>query len=127
MADEKISAMPGATEMDDADVFPIVQGGVNKKCTRGILLTAAPGGDITVRNSNNTASLTLQDDSIMSLAGPSVSITIDVDANITLASNGQMFMLNSDGSILISPALPASDPGNPGQLYAVAGVVHISL
>jgi len=46
MADTKISAMAAATEVLNADVVPIVNGGANFKATRQLLLTAGTGEDI---------------------------------------------------------------------------------
>jgi hypothetical protein len=45
---EKISAMPSATQMNNADVLPIVQGGVNKKITRDVFLTANGTDDLAI-------------------------------------------------------------------------------
>ncbi len=49
MADERISAMPAATEVLQVDVVPIVQGGVNKKTSKQILLEAATGEEVAFR------------------------------------------------------------------------------
>jgi len=48
MADEKISAMTAASQMANADVMPIVQGGANLKATKLQLLTGASGEDLTL-------------------------------------------------------------------------------
>lgn len=49
MADEKISAMAAATQCANADVLPLVQGGVNKKVSRQVLLLGAPAEDIDIQ------------------------------------------------------------------------------
>ena len=46
MADEKISAMPAATSVGNADLLPIVQGGVNKRATKILFLTQSTGEPI---------------------------------------------------------------------------------
>ncbi len=43
MADEKISAMTGASAMANADVMPILRLGVNNKITRNAFMVAAAG------------------------------------------------------------------------------------
>ncbi len=39
MADEKISALPAASSVADADIAPIVQGGTNKKSAMSVIKT----------------------------------------------------------------------------------------
>lgn len=46
MPDLKISAMPVATHVANADISPIVQGGNNISASRAEMLTAAPGESI---------------------------------------------------------------------------------
>lgn len=48
MADVKISAMPAAPDVLDADVFPTVQAGVNFKATRPKFLTGQAGLELTI-------------------------------------------------------------------------------
>jgi len=48
MPDQKISDLAAATSTANADLLPTVQGGVNKKATRAIVLTGAPGEDMTM-------------------------------------------------------------------------------
>jgi len=45
MADTKISDMAAATEVLNAEVVPIVQGGVNKKCAASVFFVSAAGED----------------------------------------------------------------------------------
>lgn len=57
-----------------------------------------------------------------------VNIALSTNAGLTIGNN---FTADVDGNInavgTVTFELPTSDPGVPGQLYSVAGVVHISL
>lgn len=96
MADEKISDMPGTSEVSNSDILPIVQGGVNKQCGKSSFLQAAPGESITIASADG-----------------SVSVRIDTDGTLRITTNGVMFL---DG-------LPTSDPGNPGQWFVAGNVL----
>lgn len=48
MPDTKISAMPSAASVLNADLVPIVQAGINDKATKALLLTGGAGEDIII-------------------------------------------------------------------------------
>jgi hypothetical protein len=55
MPDTKISAMTAAASILDADLVPIVQGGVNKKATKQQVLMGGAGEDIALQGSAGQA------------------------------------------------------------------------
>ena len=59
MPDEKISQMPAAVSVSDADLLEIVQGGTNKKITRGLLKSTSTA-DLSDFNTNADARITLK-------------------------------------------------------------------
>lgn len=60
------------------------------------------------------------------LSDQSQSASVDFQNRVLLDTNGGTQMLLWGGGINM-PQLPTSDPGNPGQLYQLAGVVHVSI
>jgi len=52
MADTKISGLPAATSIGNADVIPCVNGAATKKVTKQLFLTALGGEDITIKSSS---------------------------------------------------------------------------
>ena len=83
MADEKISAMPPATQLNDADVIPIVQGGVNKTVTRSVFL-AAPALEV------------------IDLSAGGTTLGIDIVGNLqaVLNAGAEFEVIHSSGSII---------------------------
>lgn len=65
-----ITAMVAATQLANADVFPIVQSGANLKCTRPVFLSAIPGEAIS-----------------MSAGGCNITIANDGAAEVLLPTN----------------------------------------
>jgi hypothetical protein len=117
MADQKISAMPAATQVNDSDIVPIVQGGANKSATRAKMLTAAPGVQISLVGSDSSA------------------VQVSPDGTISvLNSAGGLVQVAPDGSIVISSATGVINVGslstvNPhvvGQLFRTGTALQVS-
>jgi hypothetical protein len=69
------SAFPSATHISNTDTCAVVQGGVNKKCPRSMLLISATGEDLTLRSQLGT--LTVADlGSIIAVCGPGQAVTL---------------------------------------------------
>lgn len=62
MADTKISAMTAATFVLNADVVPIVQGGVNLKSSRALFLTGSATEDIQLKGASGQKAQIVPDD-----------------------------------------------------------------
>jgi hypothetical protein len=83
MASEKISDMPAATQLNDADLIPIVQGGANLSVTRPIFniapsgesLTFSAGGSGMVMDSGGFVSTSLASTTSFTVKGPSGTLT----------------------------------------------------
>jgi len=142
MADMKISAMPAATQIANADIMPIVQGGANKKCTRQLMLTAAVGEDITILGASGqvinifsdsgATTLVLDDgggcvwtsDSMQFLSGGGGSSSFDMLATgdiafVSPAGTEIKLDANAGGAVLIL----APNVGGPSSLIDANGVV----
>jgi hypothetical protein len=108
MADEKISAMPAATDVNNVDLIPIVQGGVNMSATRALLLTSA----------SETIGLSQGD-------GGVVELTDDGLINVQ-DSDGVGFMSDVLSHFILTATPPTSDPHVVNAIYTLAGVLHVS-
>ena len=92
MADEKISAMAAATEVANADIMPIVQGGVNLSATRELLLTAAPASYIHLVGNDGTSALTID-------SGNTGSLVCAGDVSMSSTPAGALIYADTAGSI----------------------------
>lgn len=122
MADMKISAMTGASEVGNADDIPIVAGGANFKATRDQLLSAATGEHIFVTGvagftaglqdstTNNQINVSgsvgiMSCDTSIVTGGPTRTTGIECDAldniNITLKDLATLFISDVGGNNFI--------------------------
>lgn len=142
MPDTKISAMPPASFVTAADYFPIVQSGVNLRCTRNQILRGHTGEAIAlVTNSGFDAGYDSADNyqinvapagtcDIVAAASAIVAITGAGACTIGAASgqilellnsNGSFIRLDADGTITLDTSVPAKvlhlyyTPGTPGD------------
>lgn len=96
MANQKITDMTAATVAGPTDVFPIVQGGVNKKQTRPVFLTAQAGDVIEIKQGGTTIGINASGDVFIQIASGKVlqilsaglaGFTIDTGENVYVAAN----------------------------------------
>jgi hypothetical protein len=87
MPNEKISAMPAATSVSNADVLPIIQGGVNKKATKAVLLTPPPGEHLYLFTANGHFIDLAPDGSFLFFNG-AASISVSAAGVVTLNGAG---------------------------------------
>lgn len=116
-----ISAMPAATVFADTDVFPIVQGGINKKCTRTVFMTAGPGELVAIGAGGSTFTIAVDGSTVLNgntlflntSFGPTLSV--DVNGEVTIAAyNGfPLHLVAGAFSIDMDPVTGISFDGVP--------------
>lgn len=115
MANEKISAMPAATEVVDTDLVPIVQAGINKKATRQMLLTGSNNAPILLRGSSGQFagiqagifSIQIRDDGFLSITFPGGTIQSDSAGNLILHGS-TVAILSISGAVTIGQDIGGS-------------------
>jgi len=111
MADTKISAMSVAGIVEDADILPIVGGGVNAACTRPIFLTSGLATNIGLTTSPGMTSFVTVDsgDSIIECKdNGEIEIHFAAGLDMTHAVNGGGMLVDAAGGVTIVPG-----GGNP--------------
>jgi len=94
MASQKISAMPAATTLADADLVPVVQGGVNKKAPYSLLQEQATK----VPSSGLLGTLT-NDNAAAGVVGEVISLDVLIADEVALTSN----VITDLGTIVLTP------------------------
>lgn len=115
MADVKISALPDATSVADADLIPIVQGGVTKVATKAELLaahatTASVGAAVDVeaalaRDATNLLTGFIPDARIPAAIARDTEVAALVNAEAVLARNASSLTSGIVADILIAPTI----------------------
>ena len=107
MADIKISALPPATEMLNADELPIVTGGVTSRIRKDIFLTAALTEDIYltaqvgqlvgISGFTGSAGVTVTDDDVITATAPS-----EVSFNVSGGGGQSQILMEASVGIVIT-------------------------
>jgi hypothetical protein len=96
MPSEMISSMPDATNMENTDVLPIVQSGLNKKITRPILLTSPTGQTIALVSGTSTVEIDNTQDITISA---DLTNTISIDSGLI-----SVLFVDGAGNVTLGPA-----------------------
>lgn len=111
MADTKISDMAAATAVADADLIPIVQGGVNLSATRALLLSGDGAENVAlVAGSGSNAAVRNTDFSNVLVIPESGQVQLLAGTSILLHTVGQIRLQSDGGQNVVDWTDPT--PGN---------------
>lgn len=135
MANEKISAMPNASAMADADLVPGVQGGANVKFSGSQIKTyaggatgatgpAGPAGATGATGATGPASLTVTDGSTTVASVTELSFS---GATVSNGGAGVADVAISGGGLTVNPAVtPTVGGGQSGAAQLSGGVTFVN-
>lgn len=98
----KISDLPHAVMVQNADLVPIVQGGVNMSCSRAQIFIAKPGEDLTLSGTGANFF------SIMDVGGISSVFGLGTEYGIRDSSGNDYVNVDSLGNFSLGSSAPAS-------------------
>lgn len=120
MPSETITGMPAITEVNDSDVFPVVQGGINYKAERQQILKASSG--LNVRLDSSTCRMIVDDTGLLSWEQDSGTLV-----DLKWDGNTWLGITSSGGISLNGLASKDIDFNNGGSKISVKGSGDISI